>query len=253
MSRFDGYTFKNFSTSPGDFSPLSHHRFIAVSEDSNGHLWFTTYNHHVYRLNRYTERFEDAVSLIEGIDSQHYRATHCLHDRRGGTWVAIAGSGVVRFRDRADDSPVEVDAFFESSALGGDVSAIHLGEGGDVWIASAEGHLNRIAGDETLRVRRVAEMPSPGFSFAADESHVYCLTADAVVRAGKQGDSAVRIPGAGAALTAIVSDSVFRRVYVVRGGRSLPRGGERLSPLHPRGRHPAGSAIWRPIRTASCG
>ena len=130
VSRFDGYAFKNFSTSPGDFSPLSHHRFIAVSEDSNGHLWFTTYNHHVYRLNRYTERFEDAVSLIEGIDSQHYRATHCLHDRRGGTWVAIAGSGVVRFRDGADDSPVEVDAFFESAALGGDVSAIHLGDDG---------------------------------------------------------------------------------------------------------------------------
>ena len=239
VSRFDGYTFKNFSTSPGDFSPLSHHRFIAVSEDSNGHLWFTTYNHHVYRLNRYTERFEDAVSLIEGIDSQHYRATHCLHDRRGGTWVAIAGSGVVRFRDRADDSPVEVDAFFESSALGGDVSAIHLGEGGDVWIASTEGHLNRIAGDETLRVRRVAEMPSPGFSFAADESHVYCLTADAVVRAGKQGDSAVRIPGAGVALTAIVSDSVFRRVYVgSRAGDLYRVEGERLSPLHPRGRHP---------------
>ena len=66
VSRFDGYTFKNFSTTPGDFSPLSHHRFISVSEDSNGHLWFTTYNFHVYRLNRYTEQFEDVVSLVGG-------------------------------------------------------------------------------------------------------------------------------------------------------------------------------------------
>ena len=65
VSRFDGYTFKNFSTTPGDFSPLAHHRFISVSEDSNGHLWFTTYNLHVYRLNRYTEQFEDVVSLLD--------------------------------------------------------------------------------------------------------------------------------------------------------------------------------------------
>lgn len=36
VSRFDGYAFKNFSTTPGDFSPLSHHRFVSVSEDSNG-------------------------------------------------------------------------------------------------------------------------------------------------------------------------------------------------------------------------
>ena len=111
VSRFDGYTFKNFSTTPGDFSPLSHHRFISVSEDSNGHLWFTTYNFHVYRLNRYTEQFEDVVSLVGGVDSQHYRMTHCLHDGRGNTWVAIAGLGVARFSDADDASPVRIDAF----------------------------------------------------------------------------------------------------------------------------------------------
>ena len=82
VSRFDGYSFKNFSTAPGDFSPLSHHRFISVSEDSNGHLWFTTYNFHVYRLNRFTEQFEDVVSLIEGVDSNHYRRS------RGWAWPA---------------------------------------------------------------------------------------------------------------------------------------------------------------------
>ncbi len=100
VSRFDGYAFRNFNAVPGDFSPLSHHRFVSVSEDANGHLWFTTYNLHVYRFNRFTEQFEDVAALIEGFDAKHYRTTHCLHDREGGTWVAIAGQGVVRFAGR---------------------------------------------------------------------------------------------------------------------------------------------------------
>ena len=102
VSRFDGYTFQNYSTTPGDFSPLSHNRFLSVSEDSDGHLWFTTYNRHVYRFNRRTEQFEDPVLLLEGVDARHYRASFCLHDRRGGTWVAIPGAGVVCFAGSRD-------------------------------------------------------------------------------------------------------------------------------------------------------
>lgn len=239
VSRFDGYTFKNFSTSPGDFSPLSHHRFIAVSEDSNGHLWFTTYNHHIYRLNRYTERFEDVVSLVAGVDSQHYRMTHCLHDRRGGTWVDIAGVGVVRFCDGPDESAVAVDALFDAATLGGEVTAMYLDDLDGAWIATSEGALNRIAAEDPQRVRRVAETETPGFAFAADGLHVYCLTADGVVRAGKRDGASVRIPGADAALTAIVSDSVQHRVYVgSRAGGLYRVEGERLSALHPQGRRP---------------
>ena len=137
VSRFDGYTFKNFSTAPGDFSPLSHHRFISVSEDANGHLWFTTYNHHVYRLNRYTERFEDVVSLLDGVDSQHYRTLFIRHDRRGGTWVAIAGTGVVRFEDEADESPVRVSGFHSFEELGGDVTAMYVDRNDGVWFAAS--------------------------------------------------------------------------------------------------------------------
>ena len=239
VSRFDGYTFKNFSTTPGDFSPLSHHRFISVSEDSNGHLWFTTYNHHVYRLNRYTEQFEDVVSLIEGIDSQHYRMTHCLHDRRGGTWVDLAGVGVVRFCDGPDAAPVVVDALFESAALGGEVTAMYLDDLDGAWIAVSEGRLNHVAADGTLRVRTVAETATPGFAFAADGTHVYCVSAQELVRAGKRDGTVVRIPGGGSALTAIVSDSVHRTVYVgSRSGGLYRVEEERLARLSPRGPRP---------------
>lgn len=118
VSRFDGYAFRNFNAVPGDFTPLSHHRFVSVSEDANGHLWFTTYNLHVYRFNRFTEQFEDVATLIEGFDAKHYRTTHCLHDREGGTWVAIAGLGVVRFVGTPDERPVRIDALLDAPVLG---------------------------------------------------------------------------------------------------------------------------------------
>lgn len=239
VSRFDGYTFKNFSTSPGDFSPLSHHRFIAVSEDSNGHLWFTTYNFHIYRLNRYTEQFEDVVSLIEGVDSKHYRASHCLHDGDGGTWVAIAGMGVVRFADAGDASPVRVDAFFDTPVLGGEVTAMYVDDCDNAWIAASDGQLNHIAAAQPRRARTVCETSAPGFAFAADAEAVYCATPGAVVRADRQGAHAVQISGALSGLTAITADTVRRRIYVgSRTGGLYRVAGERLQSLAPRGPRP---------------
>lgn len=238
VSRFDGYTFKNFSTTPGDFSPLSHHRFIAVSEDSNGHLWFTTYNHHVYRLNRYTEQFEDVVSLVGGVDSKHYRMTHCLHDRDGGTWVAVAGLGVVRFADEADAAPVRVDALIEAPVLGGDAAAMYVDDGGGVWIAAADGRLNHIApGQHTART--LCQTEAPGFAFAADADHVYCATPGEVIRAARHDGGITRLAAGGAPLTAIVADTVRRRVYAgSRSGELYRVAGDRLARLNPRGARP---------------
>lgn len=240
VSRFDGYSFRNFSTVPADFSPLSHHRFVSVSEDSNGHLWFTTYNFHVYRLNRYTEQFEDVVALIEGADSKHYRSSHCLHDGDGGTWVAIAGMGVVRFADAADASPVEVDTFFDTPVLGGDVSAMYIDDRDNAWIAVTDGQLNFVDARQRQQVHTVCETSAPAFAFAADASHVYCATPRGVVRADKSGGGVVEMAARSADLTAIAADSVGRTVYAgSRTGELFRVAGDRLRLLAPRGARPS--------------
>lgn len=240
VSRFDGYSFRNYSTAPADFSPLSHHRFVSVSEDSNGHLWFTTYNFHVYRFNRSTEQFEDVVALIEGADSKHYRSSFCLHDTDGGTWVAIAGMGVVRFVDAADASPVRVDALFDAPVLGGDVTAMYLDDCGNAWIAAADGQLNRIAAEDRRTAHAVCETCAPAFAFTADADYVYGITPRAVIRADKRRGSVVRMPGDGADLTAIAADSVRKTVYAGnRAGELFRVSGQRLERLAPRGPRPS--------------
>ena len=239
VSRFDGYTFRNFNAVPGDFSPLSHHRFVSVSEDSNGHLWFTTYNLHVYRFNRFTEQFEDVAALIEGFDPKHYRMTHCLHDADGGTWVAIAGLGVVRFVDRADRSAVEIDTLLDGPVLGGDVSAMFVDDGGTAWIAAADGQLNRVAADERQNVRTVCELPAQAFDFVADSAAVYCATSQGVVRVAKKGNGVSLLAGERSGLTAIAADSVRHRIYVGdRSGALFRVSGDALIRLSPRGVRP---------------
>ena len=239
VSRFDGYAFRNFNTEPGDYSPLSHHRFVSVSEDSNGHLWFTTYNLHIYRFNRYTEQFEDVAALIEGFDAKHYRTTHCLHDSEGGTWVAIAGLGVVRFADTPDGRPVRLDTLFDEPVLGGDVSAMFVDDLGTAWIAAADGQLNRVTAADRSQVRTVCMLPARAFDFATEGGDLYCATPQGVVRVSKQGGDVCRLTGGHEGLTAIAADSVRHEVYVgSRAGELFRVVGRRLDRLTPRGAAP---------------
>lgn len=239
VSRFDGYTFRNFNAGAEELSPLSHHRFVSVSEDANGHLWFTTYNLHLYRLNRFTEQFEEVPAGIGGLDVQHYRMTHCLHDAEGGTWVAIAGVGAVRFVDTADAGPVQVDVLHDVMTLGGDVSALHLDDCGNAWIATQSGTLNLVLAGARGEVRRVCEMPAPGVGFAADSTSVYCLTARAVVRTGKRDGAVCRMTGGASDLTAIEVDVTHQRTYVGScSGELFCVDGDRLARLTPLGARP---------------
>ena len=64
VSRFDGYTFKNYCTDPKNM-PVRNNRFRSVDEDKAGNLWFRTYDDHIYRFNRLTEEFDDVCEGIE--------------------------------------------------------------------------------------------------------------------------------------------------------------------------------------------
>ena len=195
VSRFDGYTFKNFSTSPGDYSPLAHHRFLSVNEDANGHLWFTTYNHHVYRLNRYTEQFEDVVASVPQADAKHGRVHFAQHDAEGGTYLALDDVGVVRLVGSDDERPVRVDAIYDREMLGGEASAAHVDRQGNVWIATAQGTLNYVPSDDRSCARIVSRLASPVFAFAETDRWVWGAASCGVVKASKTDGHAVEMPG----------------------------------------------------------
>lgn len=144
VSRFDGYAFKNFSTRPGDHSPLSHNRFISVNEDANTHLWFQTYNHHIYRFNRYTEQFEDPIALLDGVDPKHYRMTYLRHDVLGRSYVVIPSLGVVRFSGESNSEPLSVERWWREPALQGEITTCEMDEENNLYLTTDRGEIYRI-------------------------------------------------------------------------------------------------------------
>lgn len=183
VSRFDGYAFKTYSTTPGDKSPLSHNRFLSVSEDSEGHLWFKVYNHHLYRFNRSTEQFEDPITLLEGVDSKHYRASLHLHDKRGGTWVAIPSVGVIRFQSPDRQNTLRVTHRLDDQVFANEVEQLWIDHAENGWIATRSGRLYRV-GNATDKAEYIAQTDTPiramkqigdrCYFLASD--HLYCYT-----------------------------------------------------------------------------
>ena len=241
VSRFDGYTFRNFGVQSSDYSVLSHHRFVSVNEDSAGHLWFKTYNERIYRFNRYTQRFEDVLSQIEGFDVRHSRVNQCKHDADGATWISLHGGGVVCFSSTADASPAKVEAQFNSADLDGDVTALHIDRQGNTWIASSGGRLNFVAAGDRHSVKSVVDTEMPVFAFAESGAKVYGTTPQAIVRADKHGKSADIFENtAGARFTAVAADTIRRVLYAGDAAGNLfkiqgEKGLERLSPHGLRG------------------
>ncbi len=215
VSRFDGYTFKNYNAMSVAEAPMVNQRFSSVSEDADGHLWFTSYNYRLYRFNCFTEQFEDAVALVENDEVRHYRTNALLHDRSGATWVSIAGFGVVKFSGRPDASPVRVEAVYGLRELGDEVSALHVDARGRCRVATVDGGIVELESGPDARVGRLREAggePVTAFSELADA--VYGLTAAGLVRIG---DTGVAECGSPARLTAMAVDTLHRRLYA--GGR----------------------------------
>lgn len=237
VSRFDGYTFKNYSTTPDDTSPLSHNRFLSVSEDANSHLWFKIYNHHIYRFNRQTEQFEDPVALLEGVNAKHYRASFCLHDERGSTWVAIPGVGLVRFDGERGSAPLKVGCWLRDADLVEGISALMIDRGQTLWVATRNAKLYRVDPD-ALQAEPVLATASPiewiealgNERYFMNSNELWCVSSE-------KGSTPRRVEGL-SDFTALDVDTVRRKLYAGnrRGELAVLQAGEsRLRRLTPSG------------------
>ena len=85
LYQFDGYTFRNFKSVPGDRSALKGNRFDKIMEDSLGSIWVKSYEGAVYRFN----------SLSGGFDALPFGTYHTtgFYPMEGGrVWVTTSDS-----------------------------------------------------------------------------------------------------------------------------------------------------------------
>ena len=106
ISRFDGYKFSIFKSSPGDHSPLSSDRIDEMQEDPVGHhFWIKAYDGHIYRFDKYTERFTELSELLKEPALKKLAFTGILAVGNNSVWLRTKSSGILQVRGSASENP----------------------------------------------------------------------------------------------------------------------------------------------------
>lgn len=168
ISRFDGYRFRNYCNDP-DNLPVQHNRFVKVREDANGHLWFRTYDGHIYRLNRFTEQFESIDVLVKQLEGKSYKVGNVfIESRGGGVWVEFQGSGIVRFTGAADQSPLKAENYIDHHRVGTDIGFIDESADQTIWLVCDGGRVMTITPNGQVETRLNSQQPIVASTPAGD-------------------------------------------------------------------------------------
>ncbi len=212
VSRFDGYTFKNYCTDPKNM-PVRHNRFRGVEEDSVGNLWFRTYDDHIYRFSRHSEQFEDVCEHIDQLHDRSYRVGKVLcsaHSDR--VWVEYQGFGLVGFYNDKDGNLL-CHNLIGNPLLGTDVSLMCEGEGVELWAVGNDTNILRIGAEGF--VERVATAEGPIVEIINCGAHIVCATSHSVLFVDRQSGLVAKEVAFGSdTITTLASSNEGRVVYV---------------------------------------
>ena len=157
LSRFDGYKFKNYRTLPGDHSLFSHNRFLKVSEDAKGYLWFSSYDHKLYRFDRAAERFEDVPHSVRGYADRNFKIDRYLNSGAGDTWIALSGAGLIRAIQQ-EKKPLEIINYFDDNRIGKHISLLAEDSRNNIWAVSECGITRFTPGAKGFEIALVSRL-----------------------------------------------------------------------------------------------
>lgn len=126
LSRFDGYTFKNYRNIPGDIKSLGNNVIHVLYEDADDLIWAGTDNG-IYQFDPKTESF----SALKAAPSGEVLNIQC--DTKGNIWYTadkklfklIKSSGTVKMYDLNNSG----------------ITSVCVAPGGKVWLASSSGYI----------------------------------------------------------------------------------------------------------------
>lgn len=176
LSRFDGYSFKNFMPVPGDSTSLGNRYIYALYEDSRQVLWVGTedgiyiYNSELEQFSRFSITAEDGTSVSSHINS-------IREDKEHNIWFSSLTQGVFFYHREKEvlrnyrhdpDNP---------NSLSTDINlAMYIDRQNVVWVAPQRknGVLNRY--DRTLD--RFVQLPLHAENMDMSDIGVYAMLED---------------------------------------------------------------------------
>ncbi|MFA9390513.1 MAG: two-component regulator propeller domain-containing protein [Prolixibacteraceae bacterium] len=144
INRYDGHSFKTFKPSNTANGYLASNRIESMKEDSLGNIWVMTYDSKLFRLNRFTEVFDQLPAVGEYSQAN---ISDIFPSSNGDVWLLTNNAGAFRVVTDTLTNNFYVEHFDENSdlsLLSNHVDFLVEDAQRNIWISAGKGILELI-------------------------------------------------------------------------------------------------------------
>ena len=136
LSKFDGYTFKNFKVHPGDNYRMISNRIDKIQMDKHRRIWFTSYDGEAHCFNKSTEEFW-GIQSIKGYENSTFIPSVIKIMPSGKVWLISNQNGAICVMDTTFNALIynqEINNLNDNN-----VNSVFEGKSGETWLLTENG------------------------------------------------------------------------------------------------------------------
>lgn len=133
LSRFDGYTFKNFSYVSGDSTSIGSNYIYSFYEDTEQKLWVGT-NNGVYIYDPELEQFSSFTKMTKENTKIESHITGILADQNGNIWFSSLTQGIFLYDRQADVLSQYLQGSGNGELSTNSISDLYIDSSNRLWV-----------------------------------------------------------------------------------------------------------------------
>lgn len=142
LSKYDGYTFKNYKAHPGDGCTLTSNRLYSITPNQNSDIWCQTYDNRIYLFDSQEEKFIDILHSIEKKEQKIFTVEQIYALSKGITWI-VCDQGAFRIDEQAfkrgEEASIQPYNAQQGNLPGSRIADVFQDTEGDEWILTDKG------------------------------------------------------------------------------------------------------------------
>lgn len=142
LNKYDGYTFKNYKSYPGDGCTLTSNRILKIVPTSFNSIWCQTYDGRIYLFDIRQEKFMDVLHPLEKKNKTTYLVLQIYALPKGISWI-VCSKGAFRIDERklaaGDMESITLYSPDEGNLPGKRITNIQQDAEGGEWIFTNKG------------------------------------------------------------------------------------------------------------------
>lgn len=173
LNKYDGYTFKNYKSYPGDGCTLTSNRILRIAPTQYNGIWCQTYDARVYLFDVSQEKFIDILQPIEEEHQKIYSVHKIYTLPKGISWI-VCNKGAFRIDERmlanGEEGSITLYIPGAGNLPGKKITNIQQDADGDEWIFTNKGAC--IVGQKSL------SDDTKFISFCENNGKIYLISDD---------------------------------------------------------------------------